>query len=221
MISGIFGNLGEGKTLLATYLAYKEAQKGREVYANLSLPFAKRLDTILGLKDVKDAFVVIDDIIPFLDSRQSQKNVFMSWILNQSRKREVDIVYTSQVLSAVDLRLRFLTNLIFQTYLIAFPLFRIEVYNCEGNLITSFRIKYDPEIYNLYDTYEVVEQRIRLVDLEKLMVECGKKTVFAHIVKARYNISLESARVIYDLLEKNKIKLLEEFLRNIGYALIL
>jgi len=220
MISGIFGNLGEGKTLLASYLAYKEAKKGRTVYANFGLPFAERLDTILRLKEVKNAFVVIDDIIPFLDSRQSQKNVFMSWILNQSRKRDVDIVYTSQVLSAVDLRLRLLTNLIFQTHLISFPVFLIEVFDCEGNLITSFKIKYEPEIYQLYDTYEIVEQKIKLLDLEKLMLECEKKSVFAHIVKSRYNISLESARVVYDLLKKKKIDLLREFLGNIGYCLI-
>ena len=220
MILGIFGGLGQGKTLLAVYLAKRHHESGREIYANFKLPFAKPIENVIGLRDVEDCVVVFDDIIPWLDARLSYKHTYISWILNQSRKRKVSIIYTSQIETGIDLRLRHLTNFIIYTKEVAFPLFELKIFDQFGNLIDRFRILYSKEIYSLYDTYEIVEQRVRLRDLKKLFEVAGKKNIFAYLCKAKFNFSKNFSEVIFDLLKAEKIDLLEEIMLGQGYTLV-
>lgn len=115
MIAGIFGNVGKLKTSLATLVAYCYASNNVPVYANYDLDFNNshrlEIEDLLNL-DVQRGLILVDEVYTVAESRisTSKLNRFFSYFIFQSRKLHVDIVYTSQLTSAVDLRLFNLTD---------------------------------------------------------------------------------------------------------------
>ena len=114
-IIGITGNLGSGKTLIATFFAYSDWYSDkRMVYSNykLSFPFSylsiKVLKELFDKKNLKVADFIIDEMQIFMDSRNSgsERNKLMSYWVLQTRKRKVNLIYTTQFYGQVDVRLR-------------------------------------------------------------------------------------------------------------------
>lgn len=105
----VLGDYGSGKSLWATsYIA--RYIHDRPIYANwkLNLPDAHAL-TPDGLMEINHkAFVAIDEIYNWIDSRRSgaDQNIFLSRILFQSRKRGIDIMIIAQLVSTIDVRFR-------------------------------------------------------------------------------------------------------------------
>ncbi len=105
MLLGIFGDLGSGKTLLASILGQAFYEDGYELYANYRLKNAKIItyNDFVNMKkfydpDKKYCFV-IDEIYAFgMESRVS------------TSKLNLNIIYTAQLATTVDLRLRTLTD---------------------------------------------------------------------------------------------------------------
>jgi hypothetical protein len=87
---------------------------GWKVYTNMySLPFATRLEEeeILGLAETdgfKDCVVCIDEIQTLIDSRRSMRkgNVTFNYFLQQIRKRNVNLLATTQFTKRVDIGFR-------------------------------------------------------------------------------------------------------------------
>ncbi|MEM3871861.1 MAG: AAA family ATPase [Nitrososphaeria archaeon] len=114
MIIGICGKMGSGKTLFATALAYASYKSGEKIYSNYNLNFPHEiinLDTMLKM-ELQNATVVIDEIYIFMESRRSSSdiNLILSYFIFQTRKRGVNLIYTAQKYSSVDIRLRELTD---------------------------------------------------------------------------------------------------------------
>ncbi|MEM2262451.1 MAG: AAA family ATPase, partial [Ignisphaera sp.] len=118
MLIGVFGDLGSGKTLFLVYLAQKS---NCEVYANftIKLPNVKVLTPELFFKILKEnpepnrpKLLLLDELYTLADSRASVslRNRLLSYLIFQSRKRNMDIVYTAQLYGSIDLRLRDLTH---------------------------------------------------------------------------------------------------------------
>lgn len=115
--------MGSGKTLYATRYAIRYfCEKGLydQAFANYHIesPNPGRQVTLLdydafkSLSGLKNALVIIDEAYLWLDSRMSssRNNRNVSYLVLQSRKRGFDILYTAQIKSSVDLRLRELSD---------------------------------------------------------------------------------------------------------------
>src|SRR5436189_6182989 len=67
-----------------------------------------KYDDLIHLGKLDSALVVLDEVYVWFDSRTSgtKRNRAISYVVLQSRKKGMDIVYTAQAFSSVDLRLR-------------------------------------------------------------------------------------------------------------------
>jgi len=175
MIIGIEGGLGSGKTLLMVRYLVKDYLKGNQIFTNIGLKDIdfKFLDLNKVLDMHKDEFnlnncsVAIDEITVFADCRKSSSkmNRLISYFILQSRKRGVDIYFTTQNLNLVDFRL---------INYMDFQVFCEKIYNKNGleiddkrkyrifdlrNIrkinISSFILDIS-KYYRFYDTYEVI-----------------------------------------------------------------
>lgn len=218
-ITGIFGNLGEGKTLLDAYFANKHIDNGWATYTNFGLHGSQDLLSLMDLRTIGDCFVGIDDIVVMLDSRLYTSNVAVTWLLNLARKSGLRIVYTAQVLSAVDLRLRHITNIIIMTKQLRFPYFKIKVFDQEGNQYDKKTIKYLPKTYNSFDTNRKVFQVIKIEELYKLLDISKNQTMFKPLIQGRYNISSTVAGPLYTALQDENLEYIEQILWFNGYLL--
>lgn len=107
----IYGSMGAGKTLFACWLAVND---DRMVASNfkLEIPGWKPLEPQDLVEVNEPTLVIIDEAYVWLESRLSGQDInrFMSYILFQSRKRSIDFVITTQLLSAIDLRFKNLAD---------------------------------------------------------------------------------------------------------------
>ena len=111
----IVGELGAGKTLSLTYLAYRNFLKGKKIYANYKLVFPYTpIKSVRDLENMQEGFFAVDELWLWVDSRASmtKKNRIVSRILLSSRKRGVHLAYTTQSFIQVDKKVRNVTDFI-------------------------------------------------------------------------------------------------------------
>ena len=107
----VIGDVGSGKTLFATYIALHDPRK---VYSNYKIKRKKwellKPETLVKLQS--ESLVIIDEAYAWLESRLSGRNInlYLSYILFQSRKRKMDIILTEQLESTIDVRYRNMIN---------------------------------------------------------------------------------------------------------------
>jgi len=194
VIIGIEGGIGTGKTLTGVTLTLKDLYDGKKVYANVkfkNIPknlmdkityltkdnMAKIFDHVKkGTWDMTNSTVFIQEAHNYMDSRnsQSQKNKILSYWILQSRhtgRGSCDIIFDTQELGQVDLRLRRNTDIILRPYISkGFMEFINKKEILIPTMITSIgqrkiRHKYTTFSFNLdvsvtreqYDTHEVVD----------------------------------------------------------------
>lgn len=185
MILGFIGDIGGGKTLSMIKYAYEKYKKGCTIYTNLFLTFPKikgcgkviplDMKFFKNYADSKfklfNAVVLIDEVHIYFDSRNSglTRNKIFSKFVTQSRKRGVDLVFTTQDKSPAlffqsgqcDLRLRKLVD-----YIIFCECIKTNTINKDKYIINTYCDRYGHPIkksvflgngyYNLYDTYEII-----------------------------------------------------------------
>jgi len=159
----ILGPQGSGKTILMVYLA---SQSKREVYSNfkIHIPNYKPLE-IMDLLELKnDIDVLIDEGYTWLESRTSSShlNRYLSYIVLQARKRTIDIIISAQLFSTLDVRFRQQSDVIIKCKLTKKG-FRYSMLFVESNKIKTFilRFKNAKKLYDMYDTYEIVEPYVK------------------------------------------------------------
>lgn len=120
-ITGILGVLGSGKGVIANYLIKEKIKKGRTVITHTKVNYAHvymAIDEIFRnattrTEVFKDKVLFIDEFHLIMESRRSSAGVnvdFAQQILIQLGKLDCDFIYTTQLLSQVDLRIREMTN---------------------------------------------------------------------------------------------------------------
>lgn len=176
MLIGIEGGLGDGKTAKMTEYLINDAKKGYDLFSNYKLfgvPFyeldvAEMLENEQKEIQLKNATIGVDEITVFADCRLSTSvlNRLFSYFVLQSRKRSVDMYYTTQDFDLVDWRIVNHTHI---------KIIAESLYTKEGDVIPDIkhytiidarnknRIRIDrfyqniSHTYDHYDTDEVIK----------------------------------------------------------------
>ncbi len=221
MIWEFEGQLGDGKTIGAVALAKRKHDSNRVVYGNLGIGgWSRDIDNILAVKDLHNCVAVLDDLIAWLDSRKSMKDSWATWILQRSRKMDVDIIYTQQLDTGVDVRLRAVTNVRVKTYCVRFPVFRWDFCDLNDRVYKRRRVRFSESVYELYKTREVVVQDIDLAFVQRLFLDVPKKSAFSHLLNSKYNIGVTVGACIFELLELGAVHRLSELLESHGFQVV-
>jgi len=185
MIIGIEGDLGSGKTVGMVRYLYKDFKDlGNSIKSNMKgLKFGDLLDileimqineqtkikdmNVKKMPNLNNVSIGIDEITVFMDCRRSQSkmNLLISYFILQTRKRNVQLYYTTQDFSMTDLRLQKYTKIMVLCDFI-YDENEEQIDNWRHYTVIDIRNKYRPKIsrfnmniskyYDIYDTDEVI-----------------------------------------------------------------
>jgi len=189
-IFGIEGGIGTGKTLTGVNFLLEDLFNGKTVYANVMLKNipSKFKDKIIYLTkekiadifekiktgewDMENSTIFIQEAHNYMDSRNSAstKNKTLSYWILQSRhtgRGSCDIIYDTQEISQVDIRLRRNTDYIIHPTIIQYfhkkgkkipSKIRIEMFAKIGQKwINGFKVLDVVDTCKMYDTHELVD----------------------------------------------------------------
>ncbi len=173
MIMTLEGDLGCGKTLTMTALAFRQhIEEERTVYANYHLKFphkfiknveefAQKLET----EDFNDCVFCIDESNIYMDSRTSARKVnqLYAGFAAQTRKRGVDLILATHHIDQLDKRIRrFVSIRCKPRFNLRTQQVLVRVFDKRSGQHSSFMID-GPQFYHLFDTGEVVPLPRRLM----------------------------------------------------------
>ena len=186
-IIGIEGGIGTGKTLTGVHVTLQDLEDGKRIYSNVRFknitPEQRRRITYLNAETINNIFekvkkkeldltnstIFLQEMHNYMDSRNSgtAKNKVLSYWILQSRhtgKGSCDIIYDTQELRQVDLRLRNNTDHIWH------PVITVQTHDkipCEIVVQGFTKLRHNWIIYNKwldvrktikqYDTHQIVE----------------------------------------------------------------
>ena len=111
----IYGNKGQGKSAIATYIAYMTLERAEksQIVANYKLNFPYISMNFRQLESYQNALVVFDEAHIYVDNRSSQKklNKLISYFVYEIRHLNTDLIEISQQ-ESIDKRLRAATDII-------------------------------------------------------------------------------------------------------------
>lgn len=209
MLIGIVGELGTGKTTVLTWLGYRAYLKGRTVYANYGVKFPHiKVINPGDIIKMQNGVFLGDELWVWLDSRMAQrrKNIMLAEILRLSRKKHLDIIYTTQYWKQMDIRIRVITDIVMIPEIKSSKKCIVHVLNCSGDLISKMR--FNPSVvWKLFDSYsdiyydketnlEEIAKQIKIDDKYKLLK--SKKAKVAYI-KRRFGLTNDEAYLVIDL----------------------
>ncbi len=157
MIIGIVGKMGSGKTLLMSIFAY--CLKGRaKIFSNYSLIFSEKINSLRQLIKIENSVICLDELWVNIDSRLWKNNVFLTRWINQSRKRNVLLFYTTQDFGQVDIRLRRATDILIFCLSTKSEFLYFIIEPASQKLLKSFRLEKEnaKKFFGIYDTFQVV-----------------------------------------------------------------
>jgi hypothetical protein len=117
MLCIVVGDLGSGKTLLLTYIASHTPDCPILANYTLKIPNYQKLEpeTLLDANLGKGKkLILMTEAYTWLESRTSGKgtNLYLSYVLFQSRKRGLDFYLDAQLGSTIDVRFREMANIV-------------------------------------------------------------------------------------------------------------
>lgn len=229
MIVIIQGALGSGKTLLMSYFGLNFIKKGIPVYSSYALRGSIPLDTIMRVRELGAAVVLVDDAIKEgLDSygQMGQGSRLATRMLRFVRKKHLVIILTQQVSKGVALRVRHITNYVFETRQLRYPYFHVRGYMPNGYCWLDTGVKYEQGVTDAYNTDEVVEDKIERSRLEELyelssVSKIGSNMqIFKYLVVSEYGIPLDLAGVVYHCVKDKNYAALEYLGDSWGYEVV-
>jgi len=183
MLISLIGNVGSGKTLFLVLLSYIYSFfDKRKIHAN----FYIKLENCIALnlpnfiENERDNMIVfLDEAYTYLESRisMSHLNKAMSYVIFQSRKRNLDIYLTAQMFSTIDVRFREQTDILIKCKRIIndnFNGFKYKIINLNSESIKTmlFPMSEAKTYFHLYNTYEIIPPYQK----DKMVLEILKNT---------------------------------------------
>lgn len=185
-IYAIVGGIGTGKTLSLTAFGLVDLEKGKKLFCNIKLKNVQGYKKLIfelnkdiinnmflevknGTLKLENSTILIQEAHNYLDSRNSmsKQNKSLSYWILQSRhtgKGSCDIIYDTQNLGQVDIRLRRNTDFIMRPTIIktsgsGIPkIIRLEIEGMIGHKSRKFiKILSVEKAVRCYDTHEIVD----------------------------------------------------------------
>lgn len=220
MIVGIVGLLGSGKTLLLTILGFLFHFKKFKVYSNYKTSFSEPVNPNDLLRfELSDGALLIDEAETLVDSRiNTQSTRYLTYFGLQSRKRNVFILWTSQLFGAVDKRLRFITKWVFVAERSDESPEADFIYTlCYGDIpVNKFVLTYENamKFFEMYDTTELIYPielmggtLINFNNVLKTYNSVPTKNSFVILMRKDYPyINKDDFRAVYELLRNDNIE---------------
>lgn len=152
--------MGAGKTLGMTVLGISFAKSMKVgLSANFTLKGIsfEKIDSFNALLEKRTGVVLLDEFWQDVDSRRFAQNVdFTHWI-NQTRKKDLIVFYTTQDFGQVDKRLRRATHWLVFVERRGKGGSMTFVRVLDGRIGKRLSIDDYSKFYELYDTYEIVD----------------------------------------------------------------
>jgi hypothetical protein len=176
MLCCICGNVGSGKTLLTTLLGAIANFQKISVISNYHLNFSYQPIEITKLIkcEYENAYILLDEAYTYLDSRlsSSNRNMAFSYVLFQSRKKNIQMFLTMQIFRTIDVRYRDMIDYIIFCQKMA----NSYKYTIEESITKkqiSFEISFTNAIliYGMYDTNEVILSNVQSNEFQSLKFE--------------------------------------------------
>lgn len=154
------GKMGAGKTLsMSLFAEYMHKMTGSPLYSNYRLQGASKIESLNTMTEVEGGIFCFDEMWLTLDSRLWSDNVKLTRWVNQTRKKKMIILYTTQHIRQIEMRARNATDVL--------------VYcekRADGHWLQFIDWQYRQmgrrylinhstarRFYGIYDTYEVLE----------------------------------------------------------------
>jgi len=159
MLVGIMGKMGSGKTLSRSILGVALSRiMNQTLYANYTLQESQRILSVEDLWKADSGIFCFDEAWFTLDSRRSGRrdNVDLTKWVNQTRKKKLLVLYTTQHIGQMDLRVREGTDILI--YVKKFRnMMKLQFIDYQYlELGRTYTISNPKAFFNLYNTYEVV-----------------------------------------------------------------
>jgi len=160
MMIGLQGKMGTGKTLTMTVLGiYLSIRTQTPLYANYTIKTypSKRIRSSTDLWDANHGIVLLDEAWLTLDSRLYNDNVKLTRWINQTRKKDLILLYTTQHIRQIELRMRNATDILINMsketrgHWLQFIDWQYR------ELGRRYLLPNPKKFWGLYDTYEVLE----------------------------------------------------------------
>jgi len=184
MLTAIVGeefgyNMGNLKTYTLTLVGYLDYLQGKKIYANYKLKFPyvqlkSFKEMVEVMKTLDNVTILLDELHTILDQYtilfHSTKKKTSEWlfkeIARQSRKRNLKIYYVNQTFADTHKSIRRITHRVWLTSKLHYDYQKCYIDDCfmphllEINDIKSMTVKYFkvlPQVFQLYDTNEIIE----------------------------------------------------------------
>lgn len=159
MIIGLMGKMGAGKTLTQSILTRYYAQKTNSPYwSNYSLDGSKRIKSLKDIWKIENGIIAWDEIWLTIDARMYKDNVGITRWINQLRKKSLMLLYTTQHIRQVELRLRNATDVLICCDKMKNKDIKLTFIDWQYRRMGRRMIMKNPKkYYSLYNTYEVLE----------------------------------------------------------------
>lgn len=168
MITAYVGLPGTGKTYGLVLEAIRNIKRS-DVYANfdINIDGVKRIYGFSDLLKVRQGVVLLDELNLWFPSRLWDKippEVLSLWA--QSRKRGIDVYYSTQHLDRVDKVIREVTNYVVRCNLISIFSLQFFIYSTfqpedwdkkDRRALSRKIVKFSEKIASLYDTYQIID----------------------------------------------------------------
>lgn len=157
MLIGFVGNMGSGKTLGMTILAYRmHTQKGVPVYANYHTTFSQPIKSWDEVYKIEAGLLLLDEAhVPF-DSRAFADDHGRTHFILQTRKKSLTCMFTTQHISQVDKRIRNVCDVLGMCKKLGETL-KIQMFDYQYDRPTKLiTIRQVSRYYPLYNTNELV-----------------------------------------------------------------
>lgn len=167
MLIAVVGDLGSGKTLFLLFIALDSERKVKANFLIMGCPNYEKLNTLDIFDIERDCDILIDEMYTWIESRisGSKLNLYMSYIIFQSRKLTIDIYGTMQLFSSVDVRFRRLVDRIVKCERIdngkekPYWDFKYSILNMNTLQETQWELPYKnaEKYFKRFDTFQVIE----------------------------------------------------------------